>query len=72
MGPQDLATRAGVSQVTVHRLEARNDPGAASPLLDVIRRAFESAGVDFIEENGGGPGVSAVSKCGQDGKAGRK
>jgi hypothetical protein len=24
--------------------------------LDVIRRAFE-AGVDFIDENGGGPGV---------------
>jgi hypothetical protein len=25
--------------------------------LDVIRRAFESAGVEFIDENGGGPGV---------------
>jgi hypothetical protein len=25
--------------------------------LDVIRRAFENAGVDFIDENGGGPGV---------------
>jgi hypothetical protein len=25
--------------------------------LDVIRRAFEAAGVDFIDENGGGPGV---------------
>ena len=25
--------------------------------LDVVRRAFESAGVEFIDENGGGPGV---------------
>jgi hypothetical protein len=25
--------------------------------LDVIRRAFEKAGVEFIDENGGGPGV---------------
>jgi hypothetical protein len=23
----------------------------------VIRRAFDMAGVDFIDENGGGPGV---------------
>jgi hypothetical protein len=25
--------------------------------LDVIRRALEAAGVEFIDENGGGPGV---------------
>ena len=25
--------------------------------LDVIRRAFESAGVEFIDGNGGGPGA---------------
>jgi hypothetical protein len=25
--------------------------------LDVIRRAFEKAGVEFIDENGGGAGV---------------
>ena len=53
---QDLATRAGVGLVTVHQLEA----GSTQPrraTLDVIRRAFENAGVDFIDENGGGPGV---------------
>jgi DNA-binding XRE family transcriptional regulator len=53
---QDLATTAGVSQVTVHQLEA----GSTQPrraTLDVIRRAFENAGVEFIDENGGGPGV---------------
>ena len=53
---EDLATRAGVSQVTVHQLEA----GVTQPrraTLDVIRRAFENAGVEFIDENGGGPGL---------------
>jgi hypothetical protein len=43
--------------VTVHQLEAgTSQPRRAT--LDVIRRAFEAAGVDFIDENGGGgPGV---------------
>jgi len=25
--------------------------------LDVVRRCLEAAGVEFIDENGGGPGV---------------
>lgn len=53
---QDLADRAGIGIVTVHQMEA----GVTQPrraTLDVIRRAFESAGVEFIDENGGGPGV---------------
>ena len=42
--------------MTVHQLEA----GTSQPrhaTLDVIKRAFEGAGVEFIDENGGGPGV---------------
>ena len=53
---QELARRARVGIVTVHQLEA----GVSQPrrsTLDVIRRAFEAAGVEFIDENGGGPGV---------------
>jgi predicted transcriptional regulator len=53
---QDLADQAGVGIVTVHQMEA----GVTQPrraTLDVIRRAFERAGVEFIDENGGGPGV---------------
>jgi predicted transcriptional regulator len=53
---QDLARQASVGIVTVHQCES----GVSQPrraTLDVIRRAFESAGVEFIEENGGGPGV---------------
>jgi predicted transcriptional regulator len=53
---QDLSKHAGVGTVAIHQLES----GASQPrraTLDVIRRAFERAGVEFIEENGGGAGV---------------
>ena len=53
---QELAQRARVGIVTVHQFEAGlSQPRRAT--LDVIRRAFEAAGVEFIDENGGGPGV---------------
>jgi transcriptional regulator with XRE-family HTH domain len=53
---QELANRAKVGIVTVRQLEA----GAHQPrraTLDVVRRCLETAGVEFIEENGGGAGV---------------
>src|SRR5260370_12042718 len=53
---QELADRAQVGVVTVRQLEAAaHEPRRAT--LDVIRRCFEGAGVEFIDENGGGPGV---------------
>jgi predicted transcriptional regulator len=53
---QELADAAGVGVVTVHQLEAgTSEPRRAT--LEVVRRAFEKAGVEFIDENGGGPGV---------------
>jgi transcriptional regulator with XRE-family HTH domain len=53
---QELADRAQVGVVTVHQLEAgTSQPRRAT--LQAIRRAFETAGVEFIDENGGGPGV---------------
>ena len=53
---QELAQKARVGVVTVHQLEAGiGQPRQAT--LEVIRRAFEIAGVEFIDENGGGPGV---------------
>lgn len=53
---QQLAEKAGVGTVAVHQFEA----GASQPrraTLDVVRRAFETAGVEFIDPNGGGAGV---------------
>ena len=53
---QELADAAGVGIVTIHQFEAgTTEPRRAT--LQVIRHAFEAAGVEFIEENGGGPGV---------------
>ena len=53
---QNLADRAGVGIMTIHQFEKEgSQPRRAT--LEVIRRAFENAGVEFIDENGGGPGV---------------
>ena len=58
---QDLASKAGVGLVTIHQLEAgTSQPRRAT--LDVIKRAFEQAGVDFLNENGGGAGVRFRSR----------
>lgn len=53
---QDLAGEARIGIVTVRQIEA----GSTSPrpaTIVVVRQAFERAGVEFIDENGGGPGV---------------
>jgi transcriptional regulator with XRE-family HTH domain len=53
---QDLAKNAGIGTVAVHQLEN----GTSAPrraTLDVVKRAFESVGVEFIDKNGGGEGV---------------
>jgi hypothetical protein len=51
-----LADFAGVGIVTIRQLEAEShEPRRAT--LAVVRAAFEKAGVEFIEENGGGAGV---------------
>ena len=53
---QELADRAGVGIVTVRHFEGGlNEPRRAT--LEVIRRALEAGGVEFIQQNGGGPGV---------------
>src|SRR5262249_62194842 len=53
---QELADRAGVGIVTVRQFEGGlNEPRRAT--LEVIRRALEAAGVEFIQQNGGGPGA---------------
>jgi transcriptional regulator with XRE-family HTH domain len=54
-----LAERADVSLETIKRLERLDGPleQVRVGTVEAIRRAFIGAGVEFIDENGGGPGV---------------
>jgi predicted transcriptional regulator len=53
-----LATAADISLPTIKRLEARQGMlGGRERTATKIKRALEKAGIEFIEENGGGPGV---------------
>jgi transcriptional regulator with XRE-family HTH domain len=52
----ELAKHARVGIVTIRQLEAGlHQPRSAT--LQAVRQALESAGVEFIDENGGGAGV---------------
>ena len=51
----DLAHAAKVGQATVNRFEAGRDARISS--VEKLRAALEAAGIEFIAENGGGPGV---------------
>jgi transcriptional regulator with XRE-family HTH domain len=54
-GVRDLAKKAGVTANTVTRIE--NGADAKQSTMDRLQHALESAGVEFIDENGGGAGV---------------
>ncbi len=53
---QELADAARVGVATVRLFESEATETRHSTLT-VLRLAFERAGVEFIEQNGGGPGV---------------
>lgn len=52
----DLAGRAGVARATLIDFEKEQRAPRESTVA-AIRSALEAAGVEFIAENGGGPGV---------------
>lgn len=54
-GVRDLAEKAGVTANTVTRIE--NGADAKQSTMDRLQQALQVAGIEFIEENGGGPGV---------------
>jgi hypothetical protein len=54
----DLAEKAGVNLSTIQRAEKADGPVPMMPANEkAVRTALEAAGVEFIPENGGGPGV---------------
>ena len=53
----ELAARAGLSLPTVKRLEGGFGPRVSDDAQNKLQKAIESAGIEFIDENGGGLGV---------------
>jgi transcriptional regulator with XRE-family HTH domain len=52
-----LAERAGLSLPTVKRVETESGPRVSDAARYALQQALESGGIEFIDENGGGPGV---------------
>ena len=53
----DVASAAGLSVPTVKRAEADGGVQVSEDAILAIANALKKAGVEFIDENGGGPGV---------------
>jgi predicted transcriptional regulator len=60
LGVRELAAKAGVTANTITRIEMGAD--ARQSTIDRLRDVLETAGVEFIDENGGGPGVRLRKK----------
>jgi hypothetical protein len=55
---EDLAREAALGLATIRRAEGAEDETSMTVANDLaVRRALELAGIEFIDENGGGPGV---------------
>jgi hypothetical protein len=55
---EDLARETALSVTTIRRAELTDEETSMTAANDLaVRRALEAAGVAFIDENGGGPGV---------------
>jgi hypothetical protein len=55
---EDLALHSALGVTTIRRAElTENETSMTAANNRAVRRALEGAGVEFIEENGGGPGV---------------
>ena len=59
----DLATQSNLSESTIRDFEKGRRVPSANNLAAIVR-ALESAGVEFIPANGGGPGVRLAGSGG--------
>lgn len=58
-----MAQHSSLGVNTIRRAEAADDATSLTTANNLaIRRALESAGVEFIDENGGGPGLRLKKK----------
>jgi transcriptional regulator with XRE-family HTH domain len=61
MTQAELASESAVSLRTITHFEA-GERRPIPAILAAIRKALEDAGVEFIAENGGGPGVRLAKR----------
>jgi transcriptional regulator with XRE-family HTH domain len=55
---EDLARASALGITTIRRAELTENETSLTAANDLaVRRTLEAAGVEFIDENGGGPGV---------------
>jgi hypothetical protein len=55
---EKLAQESSIGVTTIRRAELADVETSMTAANDLaVRRALEAAGVEFIDENGGGPGV---------------
>ena len=55
---KDLAEASGVSKSTIGAFEIKSETSRLATMNNkALVEAFERAGLQFVEENGGGPGV---------------
>jgi len=63
----DLARESSLSVATIRRAElADGETSMTAANNHAVRRALEAAGVEFIDANGGGPGVRLAGKPKKD------
>jgi hypothetical protein len=63
---EDLARQSLLSVATIRRAELTDSETSMTVANDmVVRRTLEAAGVEFIDENGGGPGVRLRKRQGK-------
>jgi hypothetical protein len=62
----DLARESAVGVATIRRAELAENQTSMTAANDIaVRRALEAAGVEFVDENGGGPGVRLRERQGK-------
>jgi hypothetical protein len=55
---EDLAEQSAIGVTTIRRAELTEGETSMTAANDLaLRRTLETAGIEFIDENGGGPGV---------------
>ena len=65
----DLAKASSLGANTIRRAEVAEDGTSLTAANELaVRRALETAGVEFIDENGGGPGCASKRRCERRGK----